>query len=284
MANETITEMSQVDPMGMLFSMLVSGPALIFYGILIGAIIVVLFYVFVYKKQDHDVFEYEKFEDTVMNDLKKKFTTEGINSKAKLTHGMNNPLGTVDKWMNHKGEWIAQEYDPSTRSYKDKTDSTKVQKKDVNGKPIVDKKGKPVYDKSTQPLKIKYDLKILRVKGQGFFQEPQYVIADSQNITYNPKLNSWNIDPVASLSHFGKAWITGKKGELFVQDISFRRSLENNMTFLQNQSRKVIFLETAFAQRHELKIGSGIAKKLSYDQYAKKVLKDAGDMDDEDET
>lgn len=286
MANETLTDLpvNQADPMGIIASMLLSPVAFVFYGIIIGVIVVVLFYIFVYKKSDKDVFEYEKFEDTVIHSLKKTFQTEGQNSKSKLVHGINNPIGSVDKWIKHSGEWKDLEYDAGTRNYIEKTKSVKEIKKDKNGKDILDKKGNPVYITKTEPVKIPYDLLIFRVKGQGFFDEPQFVICENEHVKYNSQANTWNILKEVSLNQYGGAWITGIKAEHFVNDISFRRSLENNMTFLQNQSRKVIFLETAFSQRHEMKIGSGIAKKLSYDQYAKKVLKDAGDLEDEDDT
>lgn len=270
-----------------ILGLIVTNPIfLILFGFLIGGIIVFLFYHYIWKKEDKLVFEFEKFEDIVHDDLKKTFELQGISSKATLTHGINNPIGRVDKWFKQSGEWSVMEYNETQKKYLPKEVSFKKEKIDDQGKIIKNKKGEPEYVIEKKPLKVPYDLHVFRLKPNGWFGDPNYVIAESKHMTFDTLGKRWQLDPRVILKSFGKAWITSEFGEQYLQDISFRRSLENNLTFLMNQSRKVIFLETAFAQKNELLIGKGIAKKLAYDQYAQNVLMTAGKQgeSEEDET
>jgi hypothetical protein len=272
MVNETLEIVGEAVQEGDIFAMLgglISNPLVIMLiGVTIGIIIVVIFYMFVWKKDDANVFEYEKFEDTVIENLDKTFNTEGMKSNARIIHGINNPIGRVEKWLNHKGQWNILEYDDVKKEY--------VQKENV----VKTSDGKTKTINATE----EYNLYIFKVKAEGWFEKAKYILTDKDHVSYNSQNNTWVLRDDISLKLFGKCWITSPLGEQYLQDISFRRSLENNMTFLQNQSRKVIFLETAFAQKHELILGKGMAKRLQYDQYGKDVLKKAGEIDDEDET
>lgn len=263
----------QTDAFALIGSFLLNPIVLVLVGFCIGAIVLVLFYVYVWKRDEGTTFEIERFEDTVLKDLKNTFKTEGKKSNSRIIHGINNPIGKVEKWLSHKGEWQVLEYNQTSKEYEPKTIVTKV--KNDKGK-IVSKR---------KEAKIPYDFVIFKVSGSGYFEEPKFIIADRQFVEYDAKGNVWQIDKDVALKSFGNAWITSEVGQKYLQDISFRRSLENNMTFLQNQSRKVIFLETAFAQKHELLLGKGLSKRLQYDQYAKDVLVKAGDVGEaEDET
>ncbi len=93
--------------------MLLSPGAFLVYGLAIGAFIVVIFYLYIIKpNKEGDILEFEKFEDTVFENIDKMFQLQGFRSKAKMTHGFKNKLGTVEKYIQHKGEWTLLEHDP----------------------------------------------------------------------------------------------------------------------------------------------------------------------------
>ncbi len=125
---------------------------------------------------------------------------------------------------------------------------------------------------------------MFKVKGEGFFDQASYLVIDDKFITYDPKANVYMIDNEVQLTSFGKAWITSEMGERYLSDISYRRSLENNMTFVQNYARKVIFLETSHAKDIEKMMGKGMARRLTYKQYADDALVRDSESTAEDET
>jgi hypothetical protein len=290
-ANETALNVTKrVAEEGDIFSLIgsiITNPIfLIVSGFLIGALITFVIYHFFWKKDEKLVFEFEKFEDIVHDDLKGSFELEGIKTTSSIVHGINNPIGKIEMWFKKQGEWSVMEYDRNRKEYVIKEVPVKVVKTNEQGEAEKDKKGNVVHVIQKQPLKIPYDIHVFKIKSNSWFGDPKYIIADSKYVNFDTLGKRWQLEPNVSLRSFGKCWITSEIGEHYLQDISFRRSLENNLTFLMNQSRKVIFLETAFAQKNELMIGKGIAKKLAYDQYAQSVLMTAGKQgeSEEDET
>lgn len=270
-----------------IISVLTNPAALIMYGVLITTIVFVILYVFILKpRKEEEVFEFSKFEDTVFNNLQKTFKLEGHKSKARLLHGFKNPLGSVDKWLHHKGEWSILRFDPKGKKYEPITSIRKVEKKDKKGKPIMDKKGKPKYDTVKEEKKEGYDLWLFKVKGESIFGEDSYIIVDDQFLNYDPKGNKYTIDQNVPLHSFGKAWITSTKGEQHLSEVSFRKSIENNMTYLQNYAGKIIFIETSHAKALSKIEGKATSKSLGYQTYATNTLvRDATSTEEsEDET
>jgi len=262
---------------------LMSPISMMIIGVIVGGFVCFLIAYMIFKGRQAPVFEFVSFEDTVMENLDDTFKLQGKRSKAKLTHGINNPIGSVDKWLMHKGEWSMMVYDPKQKKYIPKTRPVKVEILGNDGKPKKDAKGKVSFEVKNEAIKEKYDLFLFKVKGGGIFESSNYVVADSKYIEYNPKLDRFNIDANARLNSFGKAWITSVSGEKYLCDISFRKSIEGNMTYLQNYARKIIFVETSHAKAISKLEGKTDAKTAGYQAFATNALvRDAQSTDDED--
>jgi len=251
---------------------------LIFIGIIIGAIAMILVYKYI-KGKDENLFEFEKFDDTVIQDIEKNFELEGRKSKAKLIHGFLNPIGDVNKILMKKGKWQMMKFNESKQKFEVVMQDVKI---DTGKK---DAKGKPIIKTDSRPVTKEYDFKLFKVQeGWFIFKSTYYVLVDSKYLNYDPLRRIWDIAESVAIRSYGKVWMASEHGQIFLDDISFRRSLENNMTFLQNYARKIIWLETKFAERSELLTTKGIAKKLAYDNYAKEVLIEAGETESSDDT
>jgi hypothetical protein len=290
-ANQTINETFNVsgniskavgaakqDAFSMVWGILTHPITLILIGILIGAVAMILIYKYI-KGKDENLFEFEKFEDTVIKDIKENFEFEGRKSKAKLIHGFLNPIGDVNKILVKKGKWQLMKYNESKQKFEVVMQDVKIDtaKKDAKGKPIIRTESRPVTKE--------YDLKIFKIQeGWFIFKTTYFVAVDSKYLNYDPLRRIWDIAESVPIHSYGKVWMCSEQGQTFLDDISFRRALENNMTFIQNYSRKVIWLETKFAERSELLTTKGVAKKLAYDNYAKEVLIEAGETEATDET
>jgi hypothetical protein len=281
-ANATAANISKITDkatQGDIFTMLwgiLTNPVTIFLtGILFGGIAILLVYKW-FKGKDENIFEFEKFEDTTKEDIQKNFKLEGkgTRSKAKLIHGFQNPIGNVEKWLSKKGEWQLLKFNESTQKFESVMQDVQI---DTGKK---DKKNKSIIKTEKKPVKKSYDLKLFKVsEGWFIFKTIYHVLADTKYLHFDPLARIWDISENVPLRSYGGVWITSESGQIFLDDISFRRSLENNMTFLQNYSRKIIFLETNFVKREQLLTAKGVAKKLQYDNYSKNVLMEAGELE-----
>ena len=274
-ANATgkIASAAKQDMFSIAWGILTHPVTLILIGILVGAIAMIVVYKYI-KGKDENLFEFEKFEDTTLKDMNKNFNIEGRKSKAKLIHGFLNPIGDVNKLIYKKGKWQLHKYNESKQKFEIVMQEVKID----TGK--IGKDKKPIIKTESRPVTKEYDIKIFKIQeGWFIFKKTDYVIADSKYLNYDPLRRVWDIAEHIPIYSYGNAWITSEQGQTFLDDISFRRALENNMTFIQNYSRKVIWLETKFAERSELLTTKGIAKKLAYDNYAKEVLVEAGETE-----
>lgn len=258
---------------------------LIIVGVVIGGLVAfVVAYVIFKGRKDTSIFEFETFEDTVLTNLQKTFRIEGHKSKAKILHGINNKVGNVEKWLRHTGTWEVLRYDPKNDKYDPEISVNKEYAKDKEGNVILDSKGKPVSTHRQIIKKIDYDLMIFKVSGDGVFESSSYLIVDYELVTYDPKSNSYLIREEAQLRPFGGAWITSPKGETYTTDISFRRSIEQNNTYIQNFTRKTVFIETEHAKRMSVISGKAAAKTIGYQAHATNTLVREITDTDEDET
>jgi hypothetical protein len=264
------------DIFSILWGILSHPVTLILIGVLVGAVAMVLIYKYV-KGKDDNLFEFEKFDDTVIQDVEKNMNFEGRKSKSKLIHGFLNPIGDVEKILQKKGKFQLMKYNESKQKFEVVEQDIKID----TGR--IGKDKKPIIRTEKRPVTKEYDLKMFKVvEGWFIFRTTHYVIADSKYLNYDPLRRIWDIAESVPIRSYGKVWMCSEQGQIFLDDISFRRSLENNMTFLQNYSRKVIWLETKFAERSELLTTKGVAKKLAYDNYAKDVLIEAGETESDD--
>lgn len=250
-------------------------------AIVVGVFSFIIAYL-IFKGRSGSIFEFETFEDTVINNLDNTFKLQGHKSKARITHGFNNPLGSVDKWLVHKGEWVIMQYDVTSKKYIKKLFPVKKKKLDGKGKEILDGKGRVTFEVTNEPTTEKYNLILFKVKGDGIFESSNYIVADSNLVKFDGKANRFNIDSDAQLHSFGKAWITSSVGERYLSDISFRKSIEGNMTYLQNYARKIIFVETSHAKAISKIEGKSDAKTSGYQAFATNTLiRDSQSTDDD---
>jgi hypothetical protein len=174
-ATGKITGAATQDIFSVIWSILTHPIILILIGVLVGAIAMVLVYKYV-KNKDENLFEFEKFEDTVIKDIEKNFELEGRKSKAKLIHGFLNPIGDVSKILIKKGKWQMMKYNESKQKFEVVMQDVKID----TGKLGKDKK--PIIRTESRPVIKEYDLKLFKIQeGWFIFKTTYFVAVDSKD-------------------------------------------------------------------------------------------------------
>jgi hypothetical protein len=233
-----------------------------FNVIIVVAIVAYIAYI-IYnrRKKEPEEFQIEDFRESVFLATEKLLDTFGVNIKASLTRGIE-PMGKVSKFYHFKGK-IQMEDMPDV-----KTDDKKKKLKDAE-------------DVNLWIFRIGEKSFIQRIFGGGTFD--YVIVEDTFMEPYDGSRKHWGIKEDASFSPYGNVFIASKKGEAFVNDISYRRSIEEVRTLMQNFPRKVAYLELRQAKTLE-RIEAGLEKKnAGYDSYKKSVLASGKDLEDTEE-
>lgn len=228
------------------------------YFIIIGIVAYIIYYVYTHKEEEPE-FQIEDFRDTVYFQHKKILNLFGVHTDSRLVKGLE-PIGNIKKWYRYKGTVEKTEYDK-------------------------DGKLKPVKDSQKQA-----DLMIFQIGGGGllsfiFGDNPDYVVidvtADKDILTYNSENRTWNLKETVNLVPYAGVFISSKDAESYCNNISFARSLEENMTYQQNYAKKITYMEFHQASMIERLGMKEQLKKSGWDSYKKKVLASNKDIEDD---
>lgn len=216
----------------------------------------VVYEIYVRRFKGETQFQIEDFRDTVYTNYKKLLKQFGIEIDAMLTKGIE-PLGKITKFYRYQGK-ITSGY---PKEY-----------------------GSP---KTTDEKEV--DLWIFQIGSESIFSwllgsSVDYVILPDEHLeSYNKEKKQINLKPKVSLVPYGGVFISGKEAEAFVNEVSFRRSVEEIMTHTQNYPRKVAYIELAHAKEIERLRQDVATKREGYDAYRKSVLGAGKDLEDETE-
>jgi hypothetical protein len=239
------------------------------FNIIIAIAVIVFIAWYILKGRDKESeFEMEDFKETVFLFHEKLIDTFGIDSNSKLIKGIE-PLGEISKWFRYKGK---------QNIFK------------------INKEGALVASKGDE---VEVDLMIFRLGKNGWWQrlmgvEPDYIVIDvhgdgkkdmmDKKLKYNSGNNTWSLDESVSITMFGGVFIDSISAKEWVNDISFKKSQEEIMTYIQNYARKVSYIELSQAGTIERMMAKDKMKQSSYDSYKKRILSSNKDIEeDEDE-
>lgn len=239
------------------------------FNIIIAIVVIVfiIWYLLSNREKEAD-FEIEDFKETVFLFHEKLLDSFGIDSDSRLMKGIE-PIGEISKWYRFKGKQSDFRLDKEG-----KLTAKKEDEKDV-------------------------DLMLFRLGKKGLWQRlmgdnPDYVVIDikgdegkdmlKKKVKYNSENNTWSIDEGVSLTMWGGVFVDSQSAREWINDISFKKSQEEIMTYIQNYARKVSYIELSQAGTIERLIAKDNIKKSGYDSYKKRILASNKDIEeDEDE-
>jgi hypothetical protein len=225
--------------------------------IIIAAVIIFIIYYFWPRKKEEEAFQIEDFRESVYVGIEKILDLFGVNIDAYMTKGIE-PLGQISKFYHFTG----------ILTKKDEKDAKKGDKKEENVNLWIFRIGKRSF--------------WTRIFGGGSID--YLVIEDGQLEPYDGQGKRWAVKETVSFLPYGNCYTSSKKAEEWINNISFRRSLEENMTATQNFTRKASYIELKQAKAIERMMSSIESKRLGYDRYKKEVLASGKDIEeDEDE-
>ena len=185
------------------------------------AIVIYLYYT---KTEKEDKFKEITFEDTTLDNLDKLFKLHKSKIRAGLFRG-HDYIGDIESYIKVKGIFKPLEMDEKADQYIESTD-----KKDF----------KPYEIMIFRVWKTNIIMKLLNIG------KKEYVLVDSNhimNVDKNKNNKIWNIKADIQFIRFGGNFITSDAGKEFLSDISIKFSHENTLTYMQNFTRKAIYLE-----------------------------------------
>lgn len=241
----------------MIFTFVTSFPVNII--IVAGIIIYVLYYIYNKRKPKEDEFQIEDFRESVFLSTEKLIDTFGIRINATLTRGIE-PLGKINRFYHFTGKVTPDDIDGSKRPEEDKN---------------IDKKA------DLWIFRLGEKTLIDKILGGGAYD---YLVLDSKFLdAYDGNKKQWPVKEDISFTPYGNVFIASKVGEAFINDISYRRSLEEIRTLMQNFPRKVAYLELKQAKTLEKMEASVEKKRTGYESYKKSVLASGKDLEDDDD-
>lgn len=227
--------------------------------IAIAFFVIAIFYIFQKKKNNEEELEIEKIEETVNENLNRLFSVCGTKIKGYLTKDAR-PISEIDAYY----------------------DVTFERQNEIENKKIL---------KMVKDLGFDYKLYIFKITDMNFISRFLKIFGIKPNSDFFivPKKFILNFDGVsktftlcdkATFSVYAGVFVCDTLGFNFVNDISFRRAIEENMTYLQNYARKIVYMETKLPRGMERLQGIANNDVQKWKQYQARVMSDGKNTDD----
>lgn len=223
----------------------------------LGLAVIIIYFIFDWLKKrgdKNDNFEYETLEETILKYMNKKFKLVSMKTRAGLSQGFAY-FGDVDSWARERGKHIPRKYDADKETY------------------VLDDKAK----------ERDYDLYIFRIWQTNFlfkflgFGDKTYVIVDANHLTnidiksspIRGSFKTWNIKPEIQFMRIGGHFVSSEAGLQYLTDISILKSHEDLLTYNQNYSKKLVYLELQHAKMINMLASKKRIETESWNKYKK---------------
>lgn len=233
-------------------------------AIIVLFLIVIIFFILKGKNKNEENFNIETFEETVnfnLNNLLKNF---GKNQRGILKKDLEyiNEFSCFYIFKNSKDVKKEERFIKSIYPEKSKKHDIDI---------IIFRIGD---EKISNGKKIFYAILNIFTFGKMFkYSEPEFYLIDSNAIrVFDAKNMEIVLKNDVCFLPYGGCYISSSCGEEFLNDISFKKSIEENLTYLQNAGRKIIYLEMEHSKHIERINGISNAERSKFQGYQRNVL------------